>query len=209
MKIRNIAFTIGLAVLLAATAFGQSESTWHGNKVNNEYINDRLSEMGVEYKQYSPVRKMAIFDIGYPLNAKEFDTLDGYGLVLIAALSQTKAELPVSRVYVTLGGKEYDLVQLNSFLAENKDRDDQVFKTFGPYRMDAIYAFPVWMRFQVGGQLMVEFATDKKPMTLVKFSNEMSSTVSALPDRKPKGATYPDGALTKFMKREYPGYFGK
>jgi hypothetical protein len=72
--------------------------------------------------------------------------------------------------------------------------------------MDAIYAFPVWLRFQPG-VLKVDFKGDDRSLILNRFSPQMSDVVRALPNRKPKGNTYPAAAIDQFMKREYPGYF--
>ena len=59
---------------------------------------------------------MAIYDIGYPKDANEFRDLNGYALLLVAAVSQTKEELPIRRVYISVDGKVRRL-DLNVYLS--------------------------------------------------------------------------------------------
>lgn len=196
-----------LALMVFATALFAQTSVWHKSTVNNDYINNQWSDLAETFKADLPVPRMAIYDIGYPRSAAEFEKLDGHGLILISAISQDKSFLPVEKVFVTLDGKDVELSLIHSFLAENKDANDKVAAGFGRYRMDAIYAFPVWLRFQPGGVLKVTFKGDTRSLVLNRFSSQMSDAVKALPNRKPKGAMYPSAALEQFMKREYPGYF--
>jgi hypothetical protein len=201
-------FGMVLALLIFGTSlFGQGASVWHGSTVNNDYINSRWAELANTFEADLPIPRMALYDIGYPRGAAEFERLDGYGLLLVSAMSQEKSYLPVARVFVTVDGKDIELTRINSFLAEAKDANNTIAKGFGRYRMDAIYAFPVWLRFQPG-VLKVEFKGDTQALVLNRFSSEMSDVVRVLPNRKPKGNSYPAAALDQFMKREYPGYFG-
>lgn len=196
-----------LAVLIfSTTLLAQGASKWYAGTVNNESINRRWMELANTFEADLPIPRMALFDIGYPRGAAEFERLDGYGLLLVSAMSQEKSYLPLARVFVSLDGKDVELTRINSFLAESKDATSILSKGFGRYRMDAIYAFPVWLRLQPG-VLKVDFKGDERSLILNRFSPQVSDVVRALPNRKPKGNTYPAAALDQFMKREYPGYF--
>ncbi|HTH50919.1 MAG TPA: hypothetical protein VL501_03240 [Pyrinomonadaceae bacterium] len=205
---RTARFIATFVVMLSAAtlAVGQNSTRWHNTKVNNQLINDRWAGLAEQYGKYLPLKKAAIFDIGYPRSAAEFENLDGYALLLVSALSQTKEELPVSRVYVTVDGKDIDLVQVHSVLTTGAGLNDAVTRGFGAYRMDAIYAFPVWLRFETS-ELRLQYATDKEPVSMSKFTSSVSPLVAGLPRRKPKGKSYPAGPVEQFMRREYPGYF--
>lgn len=189
--------------LLAQTG---TDSDWHQNRVNSGYINKRIDDLAIQYKEYAPIPKMAIYDIGYPRNAQEYDQLDGHGLLLVAALSQVKEELPIKRVYVSLDGKEIDLNRLKMYLSESKDAASQSFKTLGAFRMDALFAFPVHFRTKTA-EVFIQFAKDSKPMRLAAFNGTVPESLKTLPTRMPTEKTLKEKALGDFMKREYPGYF--
>ncbi|MEP6847606.1 MAG: hypothetical protein ABI999_02030 [Acidobacteriota bacterium] len=183
-----------------------SETKWYGHPVTGDYISGELEKLAVEYAEYASIPKMAIYDIGYPKDAKEFHDLDGYGLILVAAVSQTKEELPVRRVYVSLDGKDHELPRLNMYLSAVPDIASQTAKTLGTFRMDSIYAFPVYLRLQKAN-VYAEFAKDPRPMVIAKFDGSTPSSLMRLPTDKPANAGYLKVALRTFMKREYPGYF--
>lgn len=201
---------IGILILgnLALPIIAQTgvDSVWHKNRVNSEYINKRLDDLALQYKEYAPIPKMAIYDIGYPRNTQEYDNLDGYGLMLVAALSQTKEELPIKRVYVAFDGKESDLIRLKMYLSENKDSASQSFKTLGAFRMDALFAFPVHFRTKLT-EVFIQFEKDSKPMRLAAFNGTVPESLKSLPNRMPSEKALREKALGDFMKREYPGYF--
>jgi hypothetical protein len=198
---------VGVFLLgLSAYATAQPATTWHSDRVSNDYINKRIDALAEQYKQYAPIPKTGVFDIGYPKNAGEYATLDGYGLFLLAAVSHTRNELPVKRLYVSVDGKEIDLFQLKSYFTESKDSSTQTFKTFGAYRQDAIYAFPVYLRYKTA-DVYLQWSTDRKPMRVASFDGTTSPFLKTLPGTPPKGKTYPAKALDSYMKREYPGYF--
>jgi hypothetical protein len=206
MLIRRFIAILVIAIAAGSVAVGQGPTRWHNSKVNNQRINDRWAGLAEEYVSYLPIPKAAIFDIGYPQSRDEFDRMDGYALLLVSALSQTKDELPISRVYVTLDGKDIELAQVHSVLTTAAGLNESVTRGFGAFRMDAMYAFPVWLRFEPG-VLQLEYARDKNPVVMTKFTNSVSPMVESLPRRKPAGKSYPAGPVEQFMKREYPGYF--
>lgn len=204
---KYLSFAIFILCVLPLNFLAQgSESNWHRNKVNVDYINNRIDNLAVQYKEYAPIPKTAVYDIGYPRNAAEFDELNGYGLLLVAALSQTKEELPVKRVYVSFNGSEIELKRLKMILSQSEDKETQTYKTFGAYRMDAIYAFPVYLRMREAVVLM-DFGKDQKPMKMASFNGETPDSLRVLPNRMPTAKGYTESVLEKFMKREYPGFF--
>jgi hypothetical protein len=192
---------------LVVSAQSVSETKWHASRVDNDYMNRQVDSLAEQYKEYV-IPKTGIFDIGYPKDAAEYEKLDGYGLFLLTSVSQTKDELPVKRLYVVKDNKQIDLVMLKMYLSENSDTTSQTFKTFGRYRMDSIYAFPVYLRY-APAEIYVEWANDTKPMRVARFDGTLTTFLKGLPGTQPKGRSYPATALDVFMRREYPGYFDK
>ena len=208
MSTRNVAFTVFFLLAVAASLAAQpvSDTKWHANPVSNEYMNNRVDALAIQYKDYA-IPKTGLFDIGYPKDAAEYQKLDGHGLLLLAVLSQTKEELPLRRVYVSVDGKQIDLVKLQMYLSENPNTSTQAYKTFGKYRMDAIYVFPVYLRYKPA-EIYMEWSKDPKAMVVARFDGTTTSFLESLPGTPPKGKTYPPAAVNAFMRREYPGYFG-
>jgi hypothetical protein len=207
MKTTRTLFLLVVMSVLPYLAAAQTGPTkWHDSKVNNQFINDRWAQLAEQYKSSLPVSKVAIFDIGYTRSADEFEKLDGFGVVLVSALSETRDQLPIAKVFVTLNGSDINLVEMHSFLTTGAGISDVVTHGSGGYRMDAIYAFPVWLRFQPV-ELKVEFAKDKEPMTLAKFTSAMSDTVKALPNRKPKGTVLSLRTARAVHAARVPGLF--
>src|SRR5262245_40478721 len=98
---------VGLSTVLAqnTTTLSSSEA-WHKHAVDNADMNGRISDAAEQYKQYAPIPRIAFYDVGYPKNSEEFNTLNGYAILLISALSQNPDELPLKRAYVSASGKQ-------------------------------------------------------------------------------------------------------
>jgi hypothetical protein len=201
-----------LAVLATVPIFSQdkvvtlaSETKWHRHAVDNAYMNGRISDAAEQYKQYAPIARIAFFDIGYPKDKAEFDQLNGYAILLISALSQSPDELPLKRAYVTVDGKQIELKGLNEISIKNEALTSQVVKTFGQYRSDALFLFPVYLRFQVG-ELLIDFNRNRNGMKIATFDGSKPEGIRNLPAAKPEAAKSSEKAVQQFIKREYPGY---
>jgi len=135
--------TILLVLLFFAASDGvgqivsvMSDTIWHQTPVDNASMNKRIAEAAEQYKEYAPIPRIAFYDVGFPKDKLEFADLNGYGVLLISALSQDQTELPLKRVYVSVGGEEMDLTQYKQTLIKNSDAVSQISKTFGLYRVD-------------------------------------------------------------------------
>jgi hypothetical protein len=183
-----------------------SETTWRAQPATPERMRQRIEESAVEYKSYAPIPRVVFYDIGFPHNAQEYAALDGYAVMLITALSQTREELPLKRVYVSLDGREINLKLLKSVLSEQKGADNQSVKTFGAYRADMLYLLPVYLRLKTA-EAFVDFAQNRLAFRVAVFGTEVSEGVRSLPIKEPTGAGPAAGALEGFIKREFPGFF--
>lgn len=183
-----------------------TQPEWHQNKVDALYTNKRISDAAEEFKDYAPIPRVAFYDIGYPKDKAEFEELNGYGLLLISAVSQKETELPLKRVYILLDGKEIELKSLKQILTKEENSKSQVVKTFGAYRVDSLYLFPVYLRTQTGA-ILVDFAQNRNGMKIADFDGDIPEVLKDMPNRKPSERKVSDAALERFMKREYPGFY--
>jgi hypothetical protein len=205
-------FSLLVIVLLyfASSAFAQtitvnSDTRWHSKSVSISSMDKRISDLAIEYKEYAPIPRVAFYDIGFPKDVAEFKELDGFGILLISALSQNNAELPLKKVYISIDGKEIELTLLKQNFNKQTDSTSQIVKTFGEYRVDSLYFFPVYIRKQKA-ELLIDFAENRVGMKLTDFGDEMPESVKKLPDTKPSGKAFLTEAMKGFMKREYPGF---
>jgi len=195
---------------MAISVLGQStinsESKWRRQPVDNATMNQRAVELAEQYKQYAPIPRIALYDIGYPKDKAEFDELNGYAILLIAAWSQSPNELPLKRAYMTLSdGKTVELKGIKQISVKEESAASQVAKTFGQYRTDTLYLFPVFLRFQAGN-LLIDFSQNRIGMKVASFDGNKPEGIGFLPETKPNPAKSIEKALQAFIKREYPGY---
>jgi hypothetical protein len=183
-----------------------SESRWHQNKVNVAFMNNRISDAAEQYKEYAPIPRIAFYDIGYPKDKVEFGELNGYGLLLISAISHNEIELPLKRVYAVLNNKEIELKSVKQILTKEGNTESQVVKTFGLYRADTLYLFPVYLRMN-RAEILIDFAQNRDGMKMASFNGEMPEILKDLPNTKPFVKKSFAAAIQNFMKREYPGFF--
>ena len=182
-------------------------STWRNKPATPERMNQRLEESAIKYKANAPIPRIVLYDIGYPRNDAEYDALDGNAVILMTALAQVREELPIKRVYVLFEGKEIELSQLKLVLSE-KTTNDVVAKTFGTFRMDALYLLPMTLRIRQS-DLLVDFAQNRFGMRVAVFGTPLSEEVSKLTIKAPTGMIGSKETLDAFIKREYPSFFSE
>jgi hypothetical protein len=210
LKITKILVLTVLLSGFALTVFGQtvsvrSENEWTNKPVDNAAMSKRIRDAAERYSEYAPIPRGAFIDIGFPKSKEEFEELNGYGILLLSALSQTESELPLKRVYVSVAGKEIELTLIEKYFSKESDQTGQVAKTFGSFRVDALYFFPVYLR-KSAGSLMIDFAENRKGMKIAEFSEDMPDSVKNLPDIKPSADASMTDEMKIFLRREYPGY---
>jgi hypothetical protein len=146
------------------------------------------------------------YDVKYPKDEKEFDELNGYGFLLVVALAQDEKDLPLKRVFVSIEGKKTELEPVKSVLSKSEDTESLVYKTFGSFRMDALYAFPVYLRMRKG-DLIAEFGRGGEGLKMASFDGNKPAIIKILPDKMPTEQGLPNAASEKFIKSKYPGFF--
>jgi hypothetical protein len=204
-----VAFTSILSVSVLAqeaTIAVNTKSTWHKNAVDALFTNNRIIGAAEELKEYAPIPRIAFYDIGYPKDKAEFEALNGYGVLLVNALSQKEIELPLKRAYFVLNGKEVELKLLRQVLSKEENLKSQTVKTFGQFRVDALYLFPVALRRGVG-DLLIDFAQNRNGMKLDSFNGETPNFLKDFVESKPVDTKSFEKSLEGFTKREYSGFY--
>lgn len=207
---RKLTGIASLLLFISVVIFGQNdsvvnESRWHRNKVTVASMDKRIADAAEELEKYAPIPRTAFYDIGYPQSNIEFNELDGFGVILISSISQTKSELPLKRVYSVIEGKEIELVLVTESFTEESDSKSRVFKTFGAFRVDSLYLFPVYLR-KINTNLFIDFAENRTGMKITNFTGELPEFLKNLPDVKPAGNPALSDSMKRFIKREFPGF---
>jgi len=184
----------------------QTDSVWHKNTVDNAYMNRQIAEAAEQYKEYAPIPRIAFYDIAYPKDKSEFVQLNGYGLILISTMAQDENELPLKRVYVFKDGKDVELKLLEKTFIKEVNLNGQVSKTFGLFRVDSIFLFPIFLKSS-SAELRIDFAKNRNGMKVASFDDVWPVGLSGLNGKKPEENKTFDAEVKVFMKREYPGYF--
>jgi hypothetical protein len=181
-------------------------NVWRNKPATPERMNQRIEEAAIKYQANAPIPRVVLYDIGYPYDDQEYAALDGHAIILITALAQEREELPLKRVYVLIDGKEIDLKPLKMVLSEQSASSNIPAKTFGAFRMDALYLLPVYLRMKPA-DLMVDFARNKTGFKIATFGTPVSADVGKLNIKAPTGVGPSEKTLDEFIKREFPSFF--
>ncbi len=185
-------------------AVGATE--WGKQPVTPASMNQRIEEAAVKYAANAPIPRIVLYDIAFPDGEKEYAALDGNAVILLTAVSQTREELPLQKVYAVSEGKEIELPLLNVVLAELAQTDVASVKTFGRFRADALYLLPISLRVK-NVDLLVDFPVNRTAFKIAAFGTPLPDDVNRLVTIKPSGAGPSQAALETFIKREYPSFF--
>lgn len=183
-------------------------SSWRNDPATPERISQNIENAANKYKANAPIPRVALYDIGYPRDEKEYGALDGNAVIMITALTQKKEELPFKRVYVVTEGKEIELKQIKLVLSEQTEKTDISSQVFGPFRADALYILPIKLRMSPGN-LMADFAKNTTGFRLAVFGTPLSNDVANVVKNAANTTPLTDTALDAFVKREFPSFFHK
>lgn len=168
----------------------------------------RIDQAAAQYKAYAPIPRAGFIDIAYPCNEEEAKALAGYSVVLIVSISQDKAELPLSRVYVVVDGKPMDLELLVSVESTIPKKKRLIVTTFGANRSDALYLMPINAAMKKG-TILVDFAKNRYGFKLYELQEPDPSSVGRWdewPTRESRPLTQ---VLEDFICREFPCFIAK
>jgi hypothetical protein len=209
MKLPLSPLLLCLCLVVGASAHAQQlhligPGTVAKQPVLPQVIESRIAGAAIQYQAYTPVPRIALFDIAFPANAEEYDSLAGYGVVVVSVVTQTSDELPPSRAYVRVIDQNIELKLLSS-VRSGVAASDISSKVFGVHRWDGLYLFPVYLRLQ-GQALMIDFAKNRSGFVLGNFDVPAPASLARLPVAPPLSDMPPDTALMTLVVREYPGF---
>ena len=176
---------------------------WRDQPVTPARMNQRIEEAAVQYAAHAPIPRLVLFDIGYPLDEREYAALDGNAVILLTAVSQNRDELPLQKVYVLSGGNEVELKLLKVVLAELPATDNASAKTFGRFRADALYLFPMSLRGKTA-DILVDFQRNRMAFKVATLSDPLPEDLKLMGLTKLSGSGPTERAVETFIKREYP-----
>jgi len=206
-------FTVAIIALLLSACASADENihvfgsrSWTQTPTVPEGMRQRVEESAIEFQQHAPVPRIGLFDIAFPSSATELRDTDGYGVLLMTALSQDERELPPKRLYVTLDGREH-VLRLISSTRTAPTQSPNVERVLGANRWDALYLFPVYL-MQDGAALSLDFAENRDGFVLGRFSTANRNTLGydMLVGEAPAGDSPPSNAIMRMVAREYPGF---
>src|SRR5262249_42086217 len=110
-------------------------------------------------------------DITFPASEQEYRDLGKHAILLIDAVTQYPAKLPLQRVYLQKNGSVVELQKIGSYLSRTP-AGSAVEKVLGPYRDNAFYLLPVSAFFQKA-DLLIDFARNRVAFKLIQFPEEV------------------------------------
>jgi len=170
-------------------------------------IDQRLRVVAERLRAYAALPRIALYDVAFPQDSTEYVALRGYAVLVITALAQHPAELPLRRVYVRSRTGETELVKLTWVRSDETSVDSVVARAFGRDREDGLYLLPIALHAQPGA-LLLDFATSRSGFVVTRFEG-LPDDVTWLPTAAPTAERPGEAALLALIAREYPGFVAR
>ena len=170
-------------------------------------MTERLEKAAVRTKEQAPkgAARGSSIDFCWPSSAEEYRSTGKYVLVLVSVVTQDAAELPLRRVYVTVGSEQVELVRLSSQRRDVK-KASTTYPILGPFREDGFYIAPAGLMMG-DGYLQADFAIRRNNFNLYKLPGAPPDFVKADNDPMPAKDAAPNmPALKVLLRREYQGF---
>jgi hypothetical protein len=201
-RIRTVLF----ALLLASAAQAQtlSKGPMSNDSVTPDDMTARMEQTAARIPREGADR-VANVDLCWPSNAEEYRSLAKHMVVLVTVVTRNKAELPLRRVFIDVGGKETELTRLSSQTVRVK-RGTRTYSLIGPYREDSFYLAPTALMMS-DGLLKADFAVNRVGFKLYQLPGTPPSFIKGDSDpMPPQNASADAAALKALLVREYKGF---
>jgi hypothetical protein len=198
---------LALFVAQAANAQTLTQRPVSQGAVSYADMSERLEKSAFNIAKSAPkgAARGSSIDFCWASSPEEYRALQKHVLVLVSVVTQDKAELPLRRVYVTVDGKETELVRLSSQLSDVR-KDTKTFSILGPYREDGFYLAPAGLMMS-DGHLQADFAVRRNGFSLYKLPGIPPDFIKSDSDAMPPADAKPDtSALKALLQREYSGF---
>ena len=200
---------VALSLFLAAAANAQTltQRPVSQGAVTPADMTERLEKSAVRTKAQAPkgAARGSAVDFCWPSSADEYQAIGKYVLVLVSAVTQDAAELPLRRVYVTVNGEETELVKLSSQRSDVK-KGSTTYSILGPFREDGFYIAPAGLMMS-DGSLQADFSVRRNGFNLYRLPGTPPDFVKADSNPMPAKDAAPNmPALKALLQREYQGF---
>lgn len=179
-----------------------SERDWSYQNVDSLVIEQRIKAAAEEYREYT-VPRVALYDIGLPVDITEYQDLDKNSIVMITALAQNGQELPLKNIYIVNQGKRTPLkLVLSKTIPIN---DKLVKKVFGENRQDSFYLLPIHFQLKEC-QLAVDWAINRDGFVVAKFPSQNKLPIDFVDEDQEvvkQSGTVNEKFLKEFLNREF------
>jgi hypothetical protein len=198
-----------LALFLSQTAAAQTltKRPMSQNPVLPADITERLEKSAIRTAKAAPqgAARGSSVDFCWASSPEEYRELAKHVLVLVSVVTQDKAELPLRRIYVSIDGRETELIRLSSQLS-GVHKGSTTFSILGPYREDGFYLAPAGT-MMADGYLQADFAVRRNGFNLYKLPGTPPDFIKADSNPTPAPDAKPDMPTLKAMlQREYKGF---
>ncbi len=170
-------------------------------------VEERVRAAAAQFRAYAGLPRVVFFDVAYPQDSAEYRAMAGFALLVVTALTQKAAELPLGRVFVRSGGRDTELTSATWVRSAEASQDTLAARVFGDDREDALYLLPIATRADTG-DLMVDFAATRRGFVVQQFAG-LPGEVAWLPTAPPTAPRPSEGALLGMVAREYPGFLAR
>ncbi len=166
-------------------------------------IQRRIKDAAKQYEEYAPIPRIALYDVAFPKDRREYEALNKHAIVLVTAITQDPAELPLSRVYIRRRGQDAKLTKVVAWRSETES-DSLTRKVFGKYREDAFYLLPIETYFEPG-LLLLDYEQNRFEFILSEYPKEVElDFLASDKDRtSKKGVRIPSATIQEILAREF------
>ena len=181
----------------------ESALPWSNGAVTNAALDARIHDGAARYRAYAPVPRYALYDMAYPLDSAEAAAMHGYGILVVTALVQDSTELPLAKVYVRDASGERGMTLVVSTASHVPTADGDVRATFGQFRWDGIFLFPLSARSEAA-DVLADFSAHRQGFRLMHFAGDVPDQLVRLKIAGTSAEAPPDAVVWTMIRREYP-----
>lgn len=196
---------IGAGSIFSQTLHIVKRAPWEGEPTTPEALKKRIIQVAEQYKKFAPIPRAGFVDIAFPRDESEAEKLGGYAVLLVTAICQDRAELPIRYVRVEAAGRSQVLELLGAVSSTVAEDGTAVASTFGRNQVDALYLLPIYAALKKG-VITADFASNRNGFKLYELSAPKVKHARKIKEWPAREKRPELGTLEEFIRREYPGF---
>jgi hypothetical protein len=194
-----------LAFVATAAAQTPAAPSAKPETITPQVMDKRLQERATLIQKVNPegADRVVIYDLRWPRDANEYKALGKHALLLIAAVTRNKKELPIKKVYLRIGEKD---VVLQRVFTRRSDvaASSPIGRLFGTSREDALFLVPIGPLL-AGQVVFADFALNRTEFRLT--GSPLGPPAFIKDDTGKDSSSDPSPDVIKgIVERDYPGY---